>query len=73
MVDVGGKARYQRGHSDGREERHTAHYCRFKLATSTFVLSMLDNDFYSNIPQALRFYYIHQLSGLFLSYCANTL
>ena len=50
MVVEMGKTRYQRGHS--------AHYRGFKLATSTFVLSILDVDLYSYIPQALRFYYI---------------
>ena len=49
MVDLRDKARYQRGHS--------AHYRNFKLATSTFVLSIIDVDFYSHIPQVLHFYY----------------
>ena len=47
MVDLRGKALYQRG--------YTARYCGFKLATSTVVLSILDVYHYSHIPQALRF------------------
>ena len=37
---------------------HSSHYHDFKLATSTFVPSILDVYVYSHIPQALRFYYI---------------
>ena len=40
MVDLGGNAYYQRGHS--------ALYRGFKLATSTFVLSTLDVYLHSN-------------------------
>ena len=47
MIDLMDKAPYQRGHS--------AHYCGFKLATSTFVQSIFDIDLYCNILQALRF------------------
>ena len=47
MVILRSKARNQCGHS--------AHYRGLKLATSTFVLSILDVDLY--IPQALRFDY----------------
>ena len=45
MVDLRGKARYQRCLSG------------FKLATSKFVSSILDVYHYSDIPQALRFDY----------------
>ena len=34
---------------------HSVHFRSFKLATSTFVLSILDVDLYTQIPQALRF------------------
>ena len=36
----------------------STHYCGFKLATCTYVLSILDIDLYSNIQQALHFCYI---------------
>ena len=35
---------------------HMAHYCGFRLATSTSVLSILGVDPYTHISQALRFY-----------------
>ena len=47
MIDVMDKACYQHGHG--------THFRGFNLATSTFVLSILDVDLYSYIPQALRF------------------
>ena len=50
MLDLTFQARYHCGHS--------AHYRGFKLATRTLVVSVLDNDLYSHIPQALRFYFI---------------
>ena len=37
---------------------HSTHYRDFKLATSAFVLYILDVDLYIHIPQALRFYHI---------------
>ena len=40
VVHLRGKACYKRGHS--------AQYSGFQLATSTFVLSILDIDFYSH-------------------------
>ena len=43
------KARYQRGVS--------FHFSCYRLATSTFVLSVLVVNHSSHIPQALRFYY----------------
>ena len=36
---------------------HSAQYSDFKLATSTFVLSIFELYLYSHIPQALRFYH----------------
>ena len=50
MVVLMGKARYQSG--------HCVHYRGLKLATSTFVLSLLDADLYSHIQQAFRIDYI---------------
>ena len=36
---------------------HSTHYRGLKLASSTLLLSILDVDFHSHIPQALRFYF----------------
>ena len=58
MVVLMGKARYQRNHS--------AHYRGFKLATSMFVLSILDINLYSHIPQALHFYHYRIIMSSFL-------
>ena len=38
--------------------RYSAQYRSFKLATSTFMLSIIDAHLYSHISQVLRFYYI---------------
>ena len=54
-----GKARYQRGHS--------AQYSGFKLATSTFVLSVLDSDVYQTLlkTSANKFFGFVKLSIFF--------
>ena len=55
MAMLKDNARNQRGHS--------AYYHGFKLAICSFVLSILDVDLYSHIPQALRFYYNFKIAS----------
>ena len=66
VVDSSDKALNQRGSS-----AH-AHIGGFTLATSTFVLSILD-VYYRHNPQALRFHYCYEPIRLLITYMKKLL